>query len=169
MNLLIFFAIVLSTIILAIVLQRIIHCPILVGFAFFAIYLIVAAVLENTTLVIVAIILGIIAFFAAFIDCLITNSEWLRDNDCLNCRNNNCGGNGNNNSNNNSDDALTIVNSNGDVVARINGNSVNCNNNDNCGCGNRNTSTLLAGINDTNLTNDTSSCGYCNRGYNRMR
>ena len=71
MNLLIFFAIVLSTIILAIVLQRIIHCPILVGFAFFAAYLIVAAVFENTTYVIIAIILGIIAFFSAFIDCLI--------------------------------------------------------------------------------------------------
>ena len=36
MNLLIFFSIVFATIVFAIVLQRIIHCPILVGFAFFA-------------------------------------------------------------------------------------------------------------------------------------
>ena len=44
MNLLIFFAVVFATIIFAIVLERIIHCPILVGFAFFAAFLIVAAI-----------------------------------------------------------------------------------------------------------------------------
>ena len=43
MNLLIFFAVVFATIVFAIVLQRIIHCPILVGFAFFAAFLIFAA------------------------------------------------------------------------------------------------------------------------------
>ena len=143
MNLLIFFAIVLSTIILAIVLQRIIHCPILVGFAFFAIYLIVAAVLENMTFVIFAIILGIIAFFSAFIYCVLPSSSWLGNNNCTSLSNNN-------NSNGTGvtyldDDELTIVNSNGDVVARINGNSVNCNND--------------------NIT----SCGCCNRRYNRLR
>ena len=143
MNLLIFFAIVLSTIILAIVLQRIIHCPILVGFAFFAIYLIVAAVLENMTFVIFAIILGIIAFFSAFIYCVLSSSSWLGNNNCTSLSNNN-------NSNgtgvtNLDDDELTIVNSNGDIVARINGNSVNCNND--------------------NIT----SCGCCNRRYNRLR
>ena len=114
MNLLIFFAIVLSTIILAIVLQRIIHCPILVGFAFFAIYLIVAAVLENMTFVIFAIILGIIAFFSAFIYCVLSSSSWLGNNNCTSLSNNN-------NSNgtgvtNLDDDELTIVNSNGDVI-----------------------------------------------------
>lgn len=138
MNLLIFFAIVLSTIILAIVLQRIIHCPILVGFAFFAIYLIVSAVLENTTFVIFAIILGIIAFFSAFIYCVLSSSNWLENNNCTNANN----GNGVANLD---DDELTIVNSNGDVVARINGNSVNCNND--------------------NIT----SCGCYNRRYNRLR
>lgn len=164
MNLLIFFAIVLSTIILAIVLQRIIHCPILVGFAFFAAYLIVVAVFENTTYVIIAIILGIIAFFSAFIDCLIMNSNWLRNNGCINC-NNNCSSNSNNN-NNTDDDTLTIVNSSGEVVARINGNSVNCNNNNSsCGCSGRDTSALLASLNDMTFNNNTSGC--CNRGYYR--
>lgn len=127
MNLLIFFAIVLSTIILAIVLQKIINCPILVGFTFFAIYLIVAAILENMTFVIIAIALGIIAFITALIYNMLVCSGFFRNNSCLNWNINNCN---NNNQNDNScgcncsnDDTLTIVNSNGNVVARINGNN----------------------------------------------
>ncbi|MCI8272809.1 MAG: hypothetical protein HFJ55_01845 [Clostridia bacterium] len=147
MTLLIFFAIVFATIVLAIVLQRIIHCPILVGFAFFAIALVVAVILANTTLVILAIILGIIAFLSAFFDCLLSNSNFFRNNKCLRCDGNNnckcncCNNNCNNNCNNMNcgcDETLTILNNNGEVVARINGNSVTCNddnNNDDCGCG----------------------------------
>ena len=75
MNLLIFFAVVFATIIFAIVLERIIHCPILVGFAFFAAFLIVAAILNSTILVIVAIALGILAFIVAFLDCIFRNGK----------------------------------------------------------------------------------------------
>lgn len=186
MNLLIFFAIVLSTIILAIVLQRIIHCPILVGFAFFSIYLIVAAVLSSQIFVIIAIIVGIIAFLAAFLDCIFSRSRFWRDNSCLNCddddcrrrrrRNCNCNDDDNDCECNchhhchhncgcdcNNDDELTIVNSNGNVVARINGNSISCNS-DNTGCV---TNLLSNGVFSNNDTNS-SNCG-CNNRINRCR
>lgn len=162
MNLLIFFAIVLSTIILAIVLQRIIHCPILVGFAFFAIYLIVATALSNQIFVIIAIIVGIIAFLAAFLDCIFSHSRFWRDNSCLNCDDNNYRRRRNCNCNDN-DDELTIVNSNGNVVARINGNSISCNS-DNTGCA---TNLLNNGVFSNNDTNS-SNCG-CNNRINRCR
>ena len=115
MNLFIIFSIVFAVIIFAIVLQRIIHCPILVGFAIFAALLIVAAVFNNTTFVIIAIALGILAFIVAFLDCIFRNSNFLRNNRCLTCE---CDNN-NNNNNDDSDDTLTIVNSNGTVLARI--------------------------------------------------
>ena len=150
MNLFIIFSIVLSTIILAIVLERIINCPILVGFAFFAIYLIVAAVLDDTTLIIFAIVLGIIAFLSAFIYCLFINSDFLCNNSCLSCSNNNSNDSDNTSCNNNvSDltDTLTIVNSNGEIVARINGSSINYT----TGYGNENV--LLSGNNSSYCSN----------------
>lgn len=146
MSLLIFFSVVFATIIFAIVLQRIIHCPILVGFAFFAAFLIVAAVFNSTTLVIVAIALGILAFIVAFLDCALRNSSFFRNNRCLRCdddddddddncncrrRRNSCRNNCNCDCENNSDDTFTILNSNGRVVARINGNNITCNSNNN--------------------------------------
>ena len=66
MNLFIIFSIVFAVIIFAIVLQRIIHCPILVGFAIFAALLIVAAVFNNTTFVIIAIGLRNISIYCSF-------------------------------------------------------------------------------------------------------
>lgn len=187
MTLLIFFAIVFATIVLAIVLQRIIHCPILVGFAFFAIFLVVAAILDGTTLVIIAIILGIIAFLAAFLDCIFSRSRFFRNNRCLTCNsdddddenlnrrrrrcNCNC---------NNQEDVLRIVNSNGEVIARINGNQISClgnnnNNNNNNGCGCGNNATIVASLNEGNNINTisanntlNSSCGCSNRSYRRM-
>ena len=147
MALFIILALILSTIILAIVLQRIIHCPILVGFAFFSIFLLVAAFLENTTLITFPIFLGILAFLAAFFDCIFTRSGFFRNNRCLSCDDNNEGCNCCCNNNGNTDDErLTILNSNGEVVARINGNTVTCtsnngnngnNTNSSCCCNNR--------------------------------
>lgn len=139
MDLLIIFSIVFATIIFAIILERIINCPVLVGFAFFSIFLIVAAVLNNTTYIIIAIALGILAFIVAFLDCVFRNSNFFRSNGCLNCNNDDTD---NSNCTNNNDDTLTILNSNGRVVARINGNNVTCNDNSNdndgcCGCSNR--------------------------------
>ena len=67
MTLLIFFSVVFATIVFAIILERIIHCPILVGFAFFAAFLIVAAVFDSVILVIAAIVQLIEVFLKKFI------------------------------------------------------------------------------------------------------
>ena len=127
MSLLIFFAIVFATIVFAIVLQRIIHCPILVGFAFFAEFLIVAAIFNSTILVIVAISLGILAFIVAFLDCIFMNSRFFRNNNCLRCRDND--------NNNNNDCGCDNRNN----IALTSGNLVTSNDefsNSNCGCRN---------------------------------
>lgn len=171
MDLLIFFSIVFATIIFAIILERIIHCPVLVGFAFFAIFLIVAAVLNNTTYIIISIALGILAFIVAFLDCVFRNSNFFRNNGCLRCNNDDTD---NSNCTNNTDDTLTILNSNGRVVARINGNSVTCNDNNNCSCGcsNNNLGISLVSNNGNilnNSENNCSSCGCSNRSYGMRR
>lgn len=162
MNLFIIFSIVFAVIIFSIVLQRIVHCPILVGFTIFAALLIVAAVFNNITFVIIAIALGILAFIVAFFDCIFRSSNFFRNNRCLTCDCNN-----NNGNNNDNDDTLTIVNSNGVVLARINGNTIQCRDNDNngnscnCGCNNDNSITFsngnLLSTNDTN--SNFSNCG----------
>lgn len=74
MNLFIFFALPLATILLAIVLQKILRSPILVAITFFAIYLIVAFVAFSDTLaeaIIAAIIYTIIAYITAYIALII--------------------------------------------------------------------------------------------------
>ena len=70
MNLFIFFALPLATILLAIVLQKILRSPILVASTFFAIYLIVAFAAFSDTLaeaLVAAIIYSIIAYITAYI------------------------------------------------------------------------------------------------------
>lgn len=115
MNLLIIFSIVFAVIVFSIILQRIIKCPLLVGFAFFAVFLVVSAVLNNITYMIGAILLGILAFIVSVLECIARNSEFFSNNTCLRCNNNS--ENGSNGSNNN-DETLRIVNSDGVVVAR---------------------------------------------------
>lgn len=172
MNLFIIFSIVFAVIIFAIVLQRIIHCPILVGFATFAALLIVAAVFNNTTFVIIAIALGILAFIVAFLDCIFRNSNFLRNNRCLTCE---CDNN-NNHNNDDSDDTLTIVNSNGTVLARINGNTIQCRDNDNsnccsCGCNNDNNIALSNGniLSTNDINSNFSNCGCRGRNFRYNR
>ena len=146
MNILIFFALALATIVVAIFLNRLVRCPILVGFLFFSITLLIAVIFSNTTLIVVAIILGILAFLASLLDCILKNSCFFRNNGCLNCYNPYI--RNTNNNNENCDNTLMIVNSNGEVVAKISGDSINCinnnennvlspNSNDNCCCNNR--------------------------------
>lgn len=170
MNILIFFAIIFVTIILAILINRIVKCPTLVGFVFFSITLLIAIILSSIALVILSIILGIIAFASAFLDCIFKRCAFFRNNCCLQCHNpyeNDC-----NNSNNENNNRLTIINSNGEVVARINGNSITCTDDNGCGCGGKNN--LLSEVSTTNLINNqetTSSCNNCgcNRSYKRNR
>ena len=172
MTILIFFALALATIVLAILINRLVKCPILVALAFFSVTLLIAAIIGSTILVILAVLLGILAFLAAFFDCVFMKCGFFRNNNCLNCNN---PYDNNNECCCNNDDTLAIVNSNGQVVARINGNAVSCysnNNNNGCGCGNSNS--LLTDFANNNLittasngNNSSSSCGCCNRTYRR--
>lgn len=86
-NLLIFFVLPIATIILAIVLQRILRCPILVAATAFAIYLIVTYTVFDSSFLIFAFIYTILAFLAAYITRLICNCR------IFNCNNicNGCG------------------------------------------------------------------------------
>lgn len=120
-TLLIFFALPIATIILAIVLQKIIKCPILVAATFFAIYLIVTFAAFDANFLIYAIIYTILAYIAAVITRFIMNALCCtEDEDCSNILSNSV----NNNSN-----AQNLVNA-------INSlNTVNSLNANNCGCG----------------------------------
>ena len=162
MNILIFLAVILVTIVLAIFINRLVRCPLLVGFIFFSIALLVAIILSNLTLVILAIILGIVAFVAAFLDCLFKSCCFFRNNSCLSCHNPYEENNNNNNENVNNN--LRIINSNGEVIHSISGNSVNCYDDDSDCCCN-NVLSDASNVNSLN-TNATSYSGNC-RGYKR--
>ncbi len=169
MNILIFLAVILVTIVLAIFINRLVRCPLLVGFIFFSIALLVAIILSNLTLVILAIILGIVAFVSAFLDCLFKSCCFFRNNSCLRCHN--PYEENNNNENTNTNNNLRIINSNGEVIASISGNSVNCYDEEpDCCCNNgRNgANTLLSDANMVNNINTNSTSYSCNsRGYKR--
>lgn len=86
--LLIFFALPLATIILAVVLQKLIRCPILVAAIFFAIYLIVAFAVFDATFLVAAIVYTVLAYVTAsivrIICCFIRNCNWdCGDNNCI--------------------------------------------------------------------------------------
>lgn len=74
MNELLFFALPIATIILAIVLQKIIKCPILVALTFFAIYLIVTFAFFTANFLIFTIVYTILAYIAASI------TRWICEN-----------------------------------------------------------------------------------------
>ena len=87
-TLLLFFALPVATIILAIVFEQIIDSPILVGLTAFAIYLIVTFAAFDESFLIFAIVYTILAFLAAvlsnYIRSLINNNQ-----SSCNCNNNN--------------------------------------------------------------------------------
>ena len=71
-TLLILFALPIATILLAIVLQKILKCPVLVAITFFAIYLIVAFAFFNASFLILVILYTALAYITAVIvKCLI--------------------------------------------------------------------------------------------------
>ena len=108
MNLLVFFAIPIATIILAAIFQTFINCPLKIAGIAFAIFIVVAFVLGGTAeLIIAAIIYTILALITALIVMIIQNKNNIFNNIC----NNGCGNNNNN--------------------------SCGCNNNSSCGCRNR--------------------------------
>ena len=105
MDLLVFFAIPVATIILSAIFQTLINCPLKIAGIAFSIFLIVAFALGGTTeLIIAAIVYTILALVTAFIVMFIQNRNDIINNICNN--NNGCSNNGScscrNNNNNNS-------------------------------------------------------------------
>lgn len=101
MDLLIFFAIPVATIILSAIFQTLINCPLKIAGIAFSIFLIVAFALGGTTeLIIAAIIYTILSLVTAFIVMLIQNRNCIIENLCNNCNNNNnnCGNSNSNSS-----------------------------------------------------------------------
>lgn len=88
-TLLLFFALPIATIILAIAAQKILKCPFLVAGVFFAIYLIVAFAAFDASFLVFAVIYTIIAFITAVITKIITN---FIENNCDNDNVCDCGG-----------------------------------------------------------------------------
>lgn len=140
MNFFLIFALIFFTIIVAIFLQKLVNCPILIGLLFFASFILVSAITGNTNFIIVAVILGIIAFISAFLLCIISKCNFFDKCNCNNSSNVNVtSASINTNSNNcscSSTQPLTILNSEGEIVARINGNNITCTSqqNDNNSC-----------------------------------
>lgn len=107
--LLLFFALPVATILLAIVLQKVLCSPILVAITFFAIYLIVTFSIFDEAFLIFAIVYTILAYITAvivrflrnFFRCQNNNSsdDDDSDNSCNNCDNDSCNNNGGNNNN----------------------------------------------------------------------
>ncbi len=137
--LLIFFALPLATIILAVVLQKLIKNPILVAAIFFAIYLIVAFTVFNATFLIAVIVYTFLAYITAAIVKII----------CCFSRNWNC--NCNNREDNNSCRRNENTTSN-NVLALANEETVNLSSENGCTC---------------RVTCRNSNANAFNNGYNR--
>ena len=125
MNFFLIFALIFFTIIVAIFLQKLVNSPILIS-----------AITGNTNFIIVSVVLGIIAFISAFLFCIVSRCNFFD-----NCNNSNDVSTANLNTTNNncscsSSQPLTILNSDGEIVARINGDNVTCTSqqNDNNSC-----------------------------------
>lgn len=147
-TLLLFFALPVATIILAIVLEKILRCPILTAATFFAIYLIVAFAAFDSSFLIFVIAYTIIAFITAVI------AEYFfrrcrRENNCSKWNVCNCIGN---------DNLAELSNQD---VRRIAQQLANILNSNNCNC-NKNNSNDVVTINATNNTTGgrTSWCCY---------
>lgn len=149
-TLLIFFALPVATIILAIVLQKILRCAFLTAATFFAIYLIVTFVAFDASFLVFAIAYTIIAFITAFIaEFFFERCEMNRKN-CCNCKccRNNCNWNINGLSTNNTIATANVVNSTPTS----------------CGCGNNSNirpNTVAVNVRDSNnMSNNSSWCCY---------
>ena len=144
MNFFLIFALIFFTIIVAIFLQKLVNSPILIGLLFFSVFLILFELVSvlagwrkmNDFILIVSVVLGIIAFISAFLFCIVSRCNFFD-----NCNNSNDVSTANLNTTNNncscsSSQPLTILNSDGEIVARINGDNVTCTSqqNDNNSC-----------------------------------
>lgn len=135
-TLLIFFALPIATIILAIVLEKVLRCPILTAATFFAVYLIIAFAVFDASFLIYVILYTILAFITAVIaECFFSRCK------CIHCNEND----------ENNEVALSneTIQSIANSVAQILRNS-------NCNCGNNDTATI--NIRDNNGERTTWCC-----------
>lgn len=153
-TLLLFFALPVATIILAIVLEKILRCPILTAATFFAIYLIVAFAAFDSSFLIFVIAYTIIAFITAVI------AEYFfrrcrRENNCSKCNICNYLRQTDNLSTLSDQDVRRIAQQ---LVNILNNSSCNCN----CNNNNNNISNDVVSVNATNNTTGgrTSWCCY---------
>lgn len=143
-TILLFFALPIATIILAVVLEKILRCPILTALTFFAIYLIVTFVAFDATFLVFAIAYTILAFIAAYL------AELFFNRCSCPCRKNNCYNN--DNSNNNTvrlSDAQVQ-----EIAARV----ANIMNDNSCNCCNCNNDTATVNIRNQNGERTTWCC-----------
>ena len=120
MNTLLFFALPVATIILAIVFERIINSPILVALTAFAIYLVVTFTAFDESFLIFAIVYAILAYVVAFLSDYISG---LINNNSCNCNNSEC-------DNCNCDNRCTCNDNN----SCTRNNDMGCNSNNEMGC-----------------------------------
>lgn len=173
-SLLIFFAIPVAVIVFSIVLQKLLKCPILIASLVFAIFLIVAVVLNNLNVFVLAVAYAILAYLSAIISCLLCNL--IRNNpafaECSNCCGNNY--NGNNNDFNNS---ITTVNGMIEIEDTLDDNnrctlntanaSENTNSISRCNCSNNNSNTIIAEANIIPNRNNNGRTGAIRGCYRR--
>lgn len=146
--LLLFFALPIATIILAIVLEKILRCPILTALTFFAIYLIIAFSIFDSSFLVFVIVYTILALITA----IIAEFFFRRCNNERKCPIKCClYGNQNNNTITLSDQDIARI---ANQLANMQNN--NCNNQNKCNCSND-----IANVNVTNATGGrTNWCCY---------
>lgn len=134
MDLLLFFALPIATIILAVVFQKILKCPLLVAATFFAIYLILAFTAFDESFLVNAIIYTILAFIVASIVQFICR---VVDNDGLTIRNLRANNIRTNRIRTDTLSANEVINNDDDDDDSNNGNTCGCSNNG-CICNSNN-------------------------------
>ena len=139
--LLLFFALPISTILLSIVLQKVLKCPLLVAATFFAIYLIVTYVAFDSSFLVYVILYTILAYVTAVLTRLICNILERLNRICNNnvtsclCENSN-DSNANNSNNDIARTSFTITSNQNDPVFFLSNRNNNTNNisRNNCCC-----------------------------------
>lgn len=142
-TLLIFFALPIATIILAIVIEKILRCPILTALTFFAIYLIVAFAAFDASFLIFVIAYTIIAYITAWI----VELFFSRCRRACPCR-----------ENNNNNNEVQLSNADMQNIATRVANIINNNSNSNCNCNCNNNNTATVNVRDTNGCQTTWCC-----------
>lgn len=135
MDLLLFFALPIATIILAVVFQKILKCPLLVAATFFAIYLILAFTAFDESFLVNAIVYTILAFIVASIVQFICR---VVDNDGLTIRNLRANNIRANRIRTDTLSANEVINNDDDDDDNNNGNTCGCSNNNGCICNSNN-------------------------------